>query len=410
MASRVDPWTLILSLVGVTAFLGDSRFRFIDLGPNWDLPKNMMLCWIISSAMVFSVTADILPHYLLFVMIPIAILAGIGFWSVIDYLWGTLTRAKHLELPESPSVLVRGLPQSARRRSAKHLMVLVLLVPLLLPLAQNLGTPGLYYSPLVGGLAGATHVIQVQGAESLPSVANFVKAHVAPGSTILMFGQVQLLYYLLPGYNVVGSGQVYPSYIQSPGAYLLLNKVEAVVVEEAGVQQFPNDAMIGFLSKVSSNFRYEYQGQTLASVYLNSTFGELTTQLLLQPELPQWKVYQGSLNATGFITVGAAETYVYEESPYITPLLACTNILAVTVESPSSNLTGMRVEITNSSGTIVYRNYFNLSHVGILPTDLSEPGIVSSGNFQVRIVAIGPPGASVDVPLVDFGCYTSVIG
>ena len=280
----------------------------------------------------------------------------------------------------------------------------ILVIPAMLPLAFNLSAPGLYYSPAVGGIEGASKIVQISGEEALPVVASFVSKNYVAGSTILIFGQPQLLKYLLPEYQVVGTNEFYPFYASNPIAFFLYYNISAIVVQSFEQQVFPSDPLIVALRNSSATLDVSYQGLSLARLYSTRTLGRLQSDWNAEPPYQGWMAYQGTFGSNGTLQVGARQYYTFVASPPLYHNASCVNTASVQVPQLSGNIQAFRIEFVNSTGQIISADYIDIRqglNIGRVQ------GLASPQNAtSLRLVLVGGEYSFVTIAKVTLSCLS----
>ncbi|MGP8135486.1 MAG: ArnT family glycosyltransferase, partial [Thermoplasmata archaeon] len=397
----VDPWVLALGLVGLVVSARALRSYYRAATPR--IGPNVLLAYAVLTVGLFSVLRPVFSHYLLFLLVPAILFAAKGFWFAADRLGSWLSSRDPGGIAHA-SGADRKFWRRARRREWARTLVLVGAISLsILPLATNYEYPGLYYSPLVGGLPGAAHLVEIDGNEATGPASSYVQAHFSPGSTVLILGQVHLFAYQLPGYQVLGPNDVHNQYQQAPEAFLHLANVTAVVMEFVAYQTLPQDPMFNFLRAQDPVWEMTYQGLVLVSVYAVALLPAPTIALEETPPFPGWIAHDGTLGANGTLGVGANETYAWASTPDLVIAGGCQSLVAVTVAHVSSTTTAFRVEWAAANGTIVARGYFHLA-TGLQLRQVSAAVVGILPSIQLRFVIVGPPGSELQLSSVAVGC------
>jgi len=394
---REDPWEIVFGAFG-GIYLLQSLVRPRLQTPS--LGKSLAGFWALSVFAILLLSRPIYPHYLLYAAPVLSLFSSLGVWKTVDWTIRRLSRLKgHIRNAMSAKILL-----IQPGKLVGWALVAILVIPAMLPLAFNLNAPGLYYSPAIGGIEGASRIVQISGEEALPVVARYISENYMAGSTILVFGQPQLLKYLLPEYQVVGTNEFYPFYVSNPIAFFLYYNISAIVVQSFEQQVFPSDSLIVALRNSSATLDVSYQGLSLARLYSTRTLGSLQSDWNAGPPYQGWMAYQGTFGSNGTLQVGAQQSYVFVASPPLYHNASCVNTASVLVPQLSGNIKAFRIEFVNSTGQIISTNYIDIRqglNIGRVQ------GLASPQNAtSLRLVLVGGEYSFVTIAKVTLSCLS----
>jgi 4-amino-4-deoxy-L-arabinose transferase-like glycosyltransferase len=403
--AQTSPWVLVFAIIGIASMV--SMKRDTPLAPrDLSLAQNLLVSLVISTFIVFAFLWPIFPHYLLFTLPPAILFSAFGFWQVIAWSKRQLGASggrsnAPLSLHFRPSFR-RSRPRHAGRIISTGFTIAILAVAAV-PIATSFEYPGLYYSPFVGGLTGATYLTQINVDESTGVTSAYIEQHYSAGSTVLVFGQVNLFKYLLPEFKVLGPNDIYPAYVSAPIAYLKFVNITVVVVEYVAHQIFPSDPMVLALNDQRPEWTSSYDGLTLASVYNVSVLPGIKIAMTLQNGIAGWNVFQGNLSSNGTFSIGPGYSYAFTESPFYSIPGGCQDIVGIRIVDLSPSATALRVEWANASLMVVTREYFALQP-GTQIVETTDSVVATLSSVQFRFVLVGDAGDLVTIPLVEIGC------
>lgn len=417
LAGRVDPVSLLLSILGAAWFLR----RLWNTGPR-SAGDRLLFGWLVTGILMAIVISPFLYQYMLFLLPPLLLLTAIGFWRLLDLTLATLQGTSSRPAARTVTVRVpRGddaqsdpdRPQDAapaRGRSSERgttravlagLSVLLVIASLSLPMVTNLSYPGLYYSPLVGGIQPASKFLPVEGNEILPDVAGYVKAHFPAGSLIIAAGSVHLVKYFLPDYVVRGASEFYPNYLDSPLEYFQAMNVSAVVIQLIAVQAAPADPLLEALALKRPSWSVSYDGVTLAWIYDRAALGPLTAYQSFTPPYKSWTVSQGTLTVDGVLSPLAGYANATVRSPSFAAPSACTSVAAVFLGTVGAQTQSFQVGFEFVNGSAAGNGTFTPAELatGLLVVSLPQAICGQSMSARITLTVFGP-GASVQITSV----------
>jgi len=260
----------------------------------------LMILWfgVIFGYFSFTTVSALPPHSLVFYP-PLAIICGLGLARIAEAVQHSFFAMSFVKT------------RILRRRTKEGIHTLFISVVCVCFLSLHIASAlsvyphyEMYLSPLAGGLQGGIRIFKYGGGGiAYKKASEYLQLRSELDSVIAVGGQVHILSYYLPEYNVKALWD-YPSiYSMNPGipviTYLLSNNVKYVVLGLEWTQY--NEGHSGYLTfeQLEPSFAFSDHGAELIWIYELSTESlEQYPQMLRNPgfeeNLSEWEILMGN--------------------------------------------------------------------------------------------------------------------